>query len=93
VIVRDAAGVATVRATRLSSEFALDGALTEADYAAVPPFTDFVQQEPFEGQPATEKTEVWLFYDDANIYIGGRLHESEPGRRVMSEMRRDSSTC
>ena len=57
---------------------------------SVPPFTDFVQQEPQEGQPATEKTEVWLFFDDANIYIGARLHESDSSRRVMSEMRRDS---
>ena len=90
VIVRDLDGIATVRATRLAGEFALDGALTEADYTSVPPFTDFVQQEPDEGRPATEKTEVWLFFDDENIYIGARLHESDPGRRVMSEMRRDS---
>ena len=90
VIVRDAEGMATVRATRLDGEFALDGALTEAIYTTVPPFADFVQQEPQEGQPATEKTEVWLFFDDANVYVGARLHESDPSRRVMSEMRRDS---
>jgi hypothetical protein len=90
VIVRDADGMATVRATRLDGEFALDGALTEAIYTTVAPFSDFVQQEPQEGQPATEKTEVWLFFDDTNIYVGARLHESDPERRVMSEMRRDS---
>ena len=90
VIVRDEAGLATVRASRLDGEFVLDGALTEAIYTSVLPYADFVQQEPQEGQPATEKTEVWLFFDDANVYVGARLHESDPSRRVMSEMRRDS---
>ncbi len=87
---RDEDGLATVRATRFDGEFALDGRLTESVYTAVLPFTGFLQQEPQEGEPATEATEVWLFYDDTNIYIGARLHESDPTRRVMSEMRRDS---
>ena len=87
---RDESGTATVRATRLNGEFALDGRLTESLYTTVLPYTGFLQQEPEEGEPATEATEVWLFYDDKNIYIGARLHESEPTRRVASEMRRDS---
>ncbi len=87
---RDAAGVATVRAMRIDGEFALDGRLTEAVYTSMQPYTDFVQQEPHEGELATEKTEVWLFFDDVNIYIGARLHETDSSRRVMSEMRRDS---
>ena len=36
-----------------------------------PPFGEFVQQEPYEGQPATEKTEVWVFFDDKNVYVVG----------------------
>ncbi len=87
---RDAAGIATVRATRIDAEFVLDGRLTEAVYTTMQPYTDFVQQEPHEGEPATEKTEVWLFFDDVNIYIGAHLHETDSSRRVQSEMRRDS---
>jgi hypothetical protein len=30
------------------------------------PASEFVQQEPLEGQPATEPTEVWVFYDGSN---------------------------
>ena len=56
----------------------------------VPPFGDFVQQEPLEGQPATEKTEVWVFFDDENIYVGARLWETDAGAPVTSEMRRDA---
>ena len=37
------------------------------------PYADFVQQEPHEGEPATDKTEVWVFFDDKNIYVGARL--------------------
>ncbi len=49
VIVRDEAGLATVRASRLDGEFVLDGALTEAIYTSVLPYADFVQQEPAGG--------------------------------------------
>ena len=70
MMTRDATGKATVHAVRISGDFALDGALTEAVYATVAPLSDFIQQEPNEGEPATEKTEAWIFFDDANIYIG-----------------------
>ena len=90
VMVRDAAGKVTVRGVRLAGPFVFDGALDDAIYRVVPPWTDFVQQEPNEGAPATEKTEAWVFFDDENIYVGARLHESRPDRRVTSDMRRDS---
>ena len=91
VMTRDASGRATVRATRLTGDFSLDGKLTEAIYGTVTPLGDFVQQEPLEGQPATEKTEAWIFYDDTNVYVAAKMFESEPTRRVASEMRRDST--
>ena len=87
---RDEEGIATVRARRFDGELALDGRLTESIYTTMLPYTGFLQQEPDEGEPATEATEVWLFYDDKNLYVAARLHESDPSRRVMSEMRRDS---
>ena len=90
VMTREASGKATVQAVRLTGDFALDGVLSEEIYSTVAPLGDFVQQEPNEGAPATEKTEAWIFYDDENVYVAARLHESEPTRRVASEMRRDS---
>ena len=44
----------------------------------VPPLTDFVQVEPIEGAPATEQTEVWLAFDDDNVYISARCRDSAP---------------
>ena len=91
VINRDERGNATVRAMRLPSPLVIDGALDEAPYRDVPAMSDFIQQEPAEGRPASDKTEIWLFYDDKNLYVGARMHEEDPARRVTSDLRRDSN--
>ena len=57
----------------------------------VPPITDFIQQEPNEGAPTTEKTEAWIFFDDSNLYVSARCWDSQPEREVANEMRRDST--
>ena len=90
-VARSAEGRVAVRASRINERLSLDGALSEAVYRRVSPMSGFVQQEPNEGAPATERTEAWILYDDENIYVAARLYESEPSRRVMSDMRRDAS--
>src|SRR6185436_20068689 len=90
VMVRDANGRADISATALPSPLQLDGRLDEEFYASVKPFGEFIQQEPHEGQPATEKAEGWVFYDHDNIYVAMRLWETESSKRVMSDMRRDA---
>jgi len=80
----------TVRAVRLDTPLVLDGRLDEPFYAAVLPLTDFIQQEPQEGQPATEKTEAWIFFDDTTLYVAARLWDSHPEREVANELRRDN---
>ncbi len=91
VMTRDASGRVTVRAVRLTTPIRLDGRLDEEVYGLVPPITDFIQQEPLEGAPATEKTEAWIFFDDSSLYISFRLWESNPESLVANEMRRDSN--
>ena len=91
VITRDASGRATVRAVRLMTPLRVDGRLDEAVYSTVLPISDFIQTDPNEGAPATEKTEVWVLFDDANIYVVGRCWESRPERLVANEMRRDNT--
>lgn len=68
-----------------------DGVLEEPFYREVPPFGDFIQQEPHEGQPATDKTEVWVFYDRDNLYVSARMYDAEPDKRIATEMRRDAN--
>ena len=90
-VARDESGRATVRAIRLAQPLRLDGALDEAIYTSVPPISDFIQVEPEEGAPATEKTEVWVSFDDDYVYISFRCFETEPTRVVANEMRRDGN--
>lgn len=91
VIARDAEHRVTIRATQLTAPLQFDGQLDDAIYKDVPSFGDFIQQEPREGQPATERTEVWVFFDNDNLYVAARLWETDPSRRISTEMRRDAN--
>ena len=88
---RDAAGRVTVRAVRTTAPLRVDGALEEDLYRTVTPISDFVQSEPQPGTLATERTEVWLSFDDDNVYVSVRAFESRPDRMIANEMRRDSN--
>jgi hypothetical protein len=87
--VRKGSSAPTVRAVRGSIR--LDGRLDEAIYTTTEAIGSFVQQEPDETAPATEKTEAWVFFDDDMIYVAARCWESRPERRVANEMRRDAN--
>jgi len=87
---RSAPDEVTVRAVRLDSPLTLDGRLEESVYGAIAPLTDFIQQEPREGEMATEKTEAWILFDDANLYVAARCWDSQPDREVANELRRDN---
>lgn len=86
-ISRDDNGHATVRTMRLPSPMAFDGRLDESFYRDVKSFGDFIQQDPIEGGTSTDRTDVWVFFDDENLYVSARLWEQDPGRRVANEMR------
>ena len=80
----------TVRAIRAIEPIRIDGKLDERLYETTEAISDFLQQEPNEGQRATERTEAWVFFDDNNVYVSARCWESQPARRVANEMRRDT---
>ena len=90
VITREG-GQATMRAIRLLAGIEVDGRLDEPVYDAVAPVSDFIQQLPDEGAPATERTDAWVMFDDENFYVAGRCWDSAPpGEWVATEMRRDA---
>ena len=92
VMTRDEAGRTTVRAIRLAGGLRLDGVLDEGVYETVPAITDFIQQVPDIGAPATEKTEAWILFDETNVYVSARVWDSAPESQwVANEMRRDTS--
>ncbi|HEV8317094.1 MAG TPA: hypothetical protein VGQ10_06770, partial [Vicinamibacterales bacterium] len=89
VLTRDDSGRATMRAVRVSVPLRIDGRLDEGVYTSVPPASDFIQIEPQAGLAATEKTDVWITFDNANVYVSVRCWASQPERIIANEMRRD----
>src|SRR5690349_21315995 len=77
-----------ITATRVTDRVRMDGVLDEADWSKATTAANFVQQEPQEGQPATDNTEVRVLYDAGHLYIGVRAYSSLPV--TATEMRRDA---
>ena len=87
---QDADGRVTVRAVRISNPLVVDGRLDDPVYQTVPAIDGFIQQLPDEGAPPTEPTEIWILFDDDNIYLSARCWDSQPERMVADEMTRDA---
>ena len=68
----------------------VDGRLDEEVWVTAAVIEDFVQQEPAEGEPATERTIVRVLYDEQALYIGVEAFDSVPDGVIATEMRRDS---
>ena len=91
IITRNAAGQATVRAIKLQAPLLLDGVLDEEVYAREAPFGGLIQVAPNYGEPATERSDIWITYDDKNIYLACRCWDSAPpGEWIVNELRRDT---
>jgi len=78
-----------VEARRIDAPIRVDGRLDEPAWARAQVIDDFVQQDPDEGEPVTERTEVRVLYDADRLYVGFECYDSQPGRVVANEMRRD----
>ena len=82
----------TLTALRLSDaeSVTLDGALDEPIWDRAVSATGFIQQDPSNGEPATEETEVRVVYDSGRLYIGVICHDSDPDRLLGNQMLRDA---
>jgi hypothetical protein len=69
----------------------IDGRVEETVWSLAQPYSDFIQQEPNEGDPATERTEVRFLIDRSNLYIAVICHDVSPDDIVVSESRRDAN--
>ncbi len=73
---------------RLNGSVDLDGVLSEKVWQQ-PGVTGFTQEDPNEGNPATERTIVWVAYDDEAIYVAARMYDQSPDSIVARLGRRD----
>ncbi len=78
-----------IQAYKLSEPIIIDGELNESIYS-YPAITKFTQRDPDEGKPSSEKTEVWVSYDESGIYFSGRFSDSSPDSIDVTLMRRDN---
>src|SRR2546427_9918214 len=78
-------------ATRVDRPPKLDGTLHDPIWQEAAPITDFRQREPFEGQPATERTEVRILYSRNEVYFGIACYDSAAQTISARQLRRDVS--
>jgi hypothetical protein len=75
----DSAASKRLRATRVAAgAVRVDGRLGEPAWREAQVASGFVQREPVEGAPASERTEVRVLYDDEALYVGARMHSRDP---------------
>lgn len=80
---------AVARHMAASDRIQLDGLLDEAVWQAAPVSSGFRQQEPDEGAPATERTEVRVVYDETTLYVGITAYDSDPDAVIARVLQRD----
>ena len=69
----------------------LDGKIQgDPAWAKTVPIRDFWQTRPELGEPASQKTEVYLGYSENMLYIGVICHDSDPDQIIVSDSRRDA---
>ncbi len=80
----------TIKAFKLeNTEIHMDGKITEQVWQYLP-IDNFTQRDPNEGMPASERTEVWIAYDDEYLYIAAKLYDSHPELIDASLTRKDN---
>jgi len=83
----------TIQANRITvdSEINIDGKLDEDTWNSAEVVSGFTQSTPFDGMPASEKTEIKILYSDKYIYIGAKAYDSQPDSIMANLFRRDGS--
>ena len=70
---------------------AIDGRVDDAVWQTVPPLSSFTQQDPDEGAPATERTEVRVLFSKTHLYVSFICFDMDPSKIIVSQARRDAS--
>jgi hypothetical protein len=78
-----------VQAYRTDEPIVMDGSLNEKVWKN-PPSNGFTQNDPKDGEPSTEKTDVWVVYDDKSLYVAAYCHDSDPKGIIGRLGRRDN---
>jgi hypothetical protein len=69
----------------------IDGLMDDPVWEKVPWENNFIQREPYDGVEPTEQTSFKILYDDQNVYITIRAHDSMPESIDRRMTRRDQT--
>lgn len=76
---------------RVTQAPVIDGRLDDGVWQGAAVISGFRQKEPSEGEEATEATRVRIVYDEARLYIGIELLDSDAAGIRATELRRDAT--
>ncbi len=86
-----ATGAPITLALRVGEAPLVDGdVLSDAAYEDARVATGFVQNRPFDGQPASERTEVRIVHTEDTLYFGIVCYTDDPATIIAADSRRDS---
>lgn len=85
------AGAREFDAVRIDEPPKIDGKLNDPCWEQAAKLGKFKQRDPFEGDPATEKTTVYVCYDAENLYVAFRCEDREPEGIRATVLQRDQS--
>src|SRR4051794_772110 len=72
----------TLTAYRINTEINFDGNPDETIWQSAQHINNFTQRELHFGEPASEKTEAAILYDNNNLYIGVWCYQQHPEKIV-----------
>src|SRR5688572_20939290 len=89
-IVVDGAGAPSFSIPRLEEPVTIDGRLDEPAWAKATRLSGFSEYRPVDGQPASERTEVLVWYSPEALHFGIIAHDSDPSSVRATQADRDS---
>ncbi|HEX2568961.1 MAG TPA: DUF5916 domain-containing protein [Polyangia bacterium] len=82
----------SITAVRVARPPVIDGRLEDEAWHHTQLDERFTQNFPDAGRPPSEKTELYVVYDDRALYFGVRCHDKHPGQTTEWLTRRDRET-
>ena len=78
-------------ATRTSTPPTINGIIDDVTWQSGTWIDDFTQYEPFNGRPASQRTEFNILFDDNNLYVAIKAFDTSPDSIVNRLTRRDDA--
>jgi hypothetical protein len=85
-------GQKSVRVVRAATPPVIDGVLDDAVWQTAALVDNLHQVRPVEYAEPSERTEIYLLYDDDALYIGARLYMDDPAAITANAMRQNDSS-